>query len=205
MDEKPPVSVPVIETPSSASDRVPDPQRVIENPMMSWLRGGTVSSAYQQQLDKQKHEAAEARKLEDAKRDYAAANPLEARQGRLATGGNKAFAGIVLEVRHPKDKTTVLDYVECELHVLEDGSLALQMCCPFCYQRAGITDNFMIRQSHRKFELDVRRRGELWVNPKNTRNVVTLAGTINLTEMTTCPNLGCGKQFVIDDSVIREK
>ncbi len=206
MSDAPKSAEPVVApTLPSAPDPAPEPQRIIENPAMAWMRGGTVSSAYQQHLDKQKFEAAQARALEDKKRAFADANPLEARQGRLATGGNKAFAGIVLELRHPKDKTTVLDYVECELHVLEDGSLALQLACPWCYQRAGITDNFMIRQKHRKFELDVKRRGEIWVNPKNNRHIVTLAGTINLTEMTTCPNLGCGKQFVIDDSVLREK
>lgn len=182
----------------------PEPQRVIENPMMSWIRGGTISSAWQAQLDEQAANAKAARDLEDAKAAFAERSD-EARVHKKVTGGNKAFAGIVLELRHPKDKTTVLDYVECELHVLEDGSLALQMCCPFCYARNGTTDNFMIRQSHRHFELDTKRQGELWVNPKNRQNIVTLAGTINLTEQVTCPNLGCGKRFVIDDSVLREK
>lgn len=183
----------------------PEPTRIIENPLMSWIRGGTVSSAYQQHLDEQKANAAAARKVEDAKQAFAENNKDEAKQYQKAIGGNKAYAGIVLELRHPKDKTTVLDYIECELHVLEDSSLMLQMCCPWCFARNGTTDNFSIRQKHRHFELDSKRQGELWVNPKNTRNVVTLAGTINLTEAVTCPNLGCGKRFVIDDSVLREK
>jgi len=191
---------------SSTTAPVPDPtpapaERVIENPMLSWMRGGTVSSAYQQQLDQQKHEAEKARAVEDAKRNFAEAG--HAKQHKMVTGGNKQHAGIVLELRHPKDRTTVLDYIECELHVLPDNSLMLQMCCPDCYQRAGITANFHVRQSNRKFELNTKRAGEIWVNPKNPSHIVTLAGTINLTDRVKCPNLGCEKTFVIDESVLR--
>lgn len=197
----PPAPVPTT-TPVAAADGTT--RRVVENPAMAWMRGGTVSSAYQAHLDQQKALAAESRKVEDAKAAFAAKDGSGAKQHKHVVGGNKAYLGIVLSLKHPKDNT-VLDYIECELHVLEDTSLMLQMCCPWCFARAGITDNFSIRQKHRYFELDTRAAGELWVNPKNPQHVVTLAGTINLTEATTCPNLGCGKRFVIDNSVIREK
>jgi hypothetical protein len=178
--------------------------RTIENPMMSWMRGGTLTSAYEAQLAQQKVNAEESRAVEDSKRIAAERNPLEAKQYKHVTGGNKKYPGIVLEVREPRDNK-VLDYIECELHVLDDGSLMLQMACAWCAHRAGITENFNIRQTHRHFELDTRRQGELWVNPSNPRHIVTLAGTIQMTESFTCPNLGCGKRFVIDNSVVREK
>lgn len=179
-----------------------DPPRVIENPMMSWMRGGTVTSAYQQELDKQRAAAQKARADEDARTAKAQASPLEARQYQKSIGGNKHHAGIILLVKHPKDNTT-LDFVDCELNVADDGSLILVMACVLCFYRTGDASNLTIRQSHRKFELDTRRHGELWVNPKNPNHIVTLAGTIHLTEAVTCPNLGCGRRFVIDDSVLR--
>ena len=187
-------------TPASA----PAPAKTVEAPLLSWMRGGTLSSAYEAQLAKQKHDAEESRRIEDARAVAAAQSPNNAKQYKRVTGGNKRFPGIVLEVRETRDHK-VLDYIECELHVLDDGSLMLQMACAWCYTRAGITENFHIRQLHRHFELDTRRQGELWVNPKDPRHIVTLAGTIQMTEAFTCPNLGCGKRFVIENSVVREK
>ncbi len=183
---------------------VPDPPRVIEPPMTSWVRGGSITSAYEAQLAQQKANAQAARDLEDRRAAKAEDGSGEAKQFRHVTGGNKKYPGIVLEVREPRDNK-VLDYVECELHVLPDGTLMLQMACAHCYHRAGITENFHIRQSHRHFELDTRRQGEIWVDPSDSRHVVSLAGTIQMTEPFTCPNLGCGKRFVIEDSVVREK
>ena len=191
-----------VEAPQAPAAEPIEKPRIIENPMSVLMRGGTVSSAYQQHLDQQKAHAAASREVEEKKAAFAETAGSGARQNKHAVGGNKFFSGIVLTLKHPKDNT-VLDYVECELHVLDDASLMLQMCCPDCYQRAGITDNFMIRQKHRGFELDTKRQGEIWVNPQNPQNVVTLAGTITTTETIPCPNLGCGKRFRIDDSVMR--
>lgn len=178
--------------------------RSIDNPMMSWMRGGTMTSAYETELAKKKAQAEQARKIEDSKRVAAETKPGEAKQYKHVVGGNRQFPGIVLEVRERRDNK-VLDYIECELHVLGDGSLMLQLACAWCYHRAGITENFHIRQHHRHFELDTRRQGELWVDPNNPRHIITLAGTIQMPGDFTCPNLGCGKRFVIEDSVVREK
>jgi hypothetical protein len=169
---------------------------------MSWMRGGTMTSAYEQQLARQKAEAEKSRQIEDSKRVAAERNPHESKQYKHVIGGNKAYAGIVLEVRHPKDNV-VLDYIECELTADAEGYLLLNMACFKCAMR-GVTDQFHFTQKHKRFELDTRRQGELWVNPKNPRHIVTLAGTIHLTEVVTCPNLGCGTRFVIDNSVVRE-
>ncbi len=180
----------------------PAPTRIIENPMTAWMRGGTMSSAYEQQLKQQDLQAKKARALEDSRRKAAELNPDNAKQHKHVVGGNKAFPGIVLEVREPRDNR-VLDYIECELTAQEDGSLALIIACFSCFQKTGRNEQLTIRQNHRHFELDLRRSGELWVNPKNHQHIVTLAGTIHLTEAVTCPV--CALRFVIDDSVVREK
>jgi hypothetical protein len=171
--------------------------------MTSWLRGGgaTLSGEYEKQLQQQKAQAEKARALEDSRRKAAEQNPDNAKQHRHVVGGNKAFPGIVLEVREPRDHK-VLDYIECELTAQEDGSLALIIACWNCYLKTGRNEQLTIRQNHRRFELDIRRRGELWVNPNNHQHIVTLAGTIHLTEVTTCPV--CAVRFVIDNSVVRE-
>ncbi len=183
---------------------IPDPPRTVESPMTSWVRGGSLTSAYETQLAQQKANAQAARDLEDRRAAKAEDGSGEAKQFRHVVGGNKRYAGIVLEVREPRDNK-VLDYVECELHVLPDGTLMLQLACASCFHRAGITENFHIRQTNRHFELDARRAGELWVDPADSRHVVALAGTIQMPGGFTCPNLGCGKRFVIEDSVVREK
>lgn len=187
--------------PAPAADPAPAP-RVIENPMASWMRGGgTTTSAYEMQIKQQEEAAKKARALEDSRRAAAEKNPDNAKQHRHVVGGNKAFPGIVLEVREPRDNKA-LDYIECELTAEADGSLALIIACFSCYQKTGRNEQLTIRQNHRHFELDIRRQGELWVNPKNHQHIVTLAGTIHLTEITTCPV--CSVRFVIDDSVVRE-
>jgi hypothetical protein len=168
---------------------------------MSWMRGGTRTTAYENQLAQQKLAAAQARALEDERTRKAEDGSDEAKQYKKVIGGNKHYAGIILEVKHPKDNV-VLDYIDCELTVGDDEKLILVMACYRCFMRTGEASNLTIRQGHRYFELDQRRQGELWVNPKNPQHIVTLAGTINLTERVTCP--GCYMQFVIDDSVVRE-
>lgn len=173
---------------------------VIENPMTAWVRGGTPSLATERQLNEQKEAAQKARRIEDSRQLAAERSPDNARQYKQVLGGNKAFPGIVLEVREPRDHK-VLDYIECELTAEEDGALTLIIACWNCYKNTGRTEQLTIRQKHRRFELDMRRSGEIWVNPE-TKQVITLAGTIHLTEVTTCPV--CSVRFVIDNSVVRE-
>ncbi len=190
------------DTPKPAPPEPAPAPRIIENPMMSWMRGGgTVTSAYEQQLARQKAATEEARRIEDSKRQAAENNPHEAKQYKRVIGGNKHYAGIILEVKHPKDNV-VLDYINCELTMGPDEKLILVMACWRCYLRTGEPSNLTIRQGHRHFELDTRRQGELWVNPKNPNDIVTLAGTITMTERATCPV--CQMVFVIDNSVVRE-
>ena len=203
---------PAVPAPSPAPAAPAAAARTVENPMLAWMRGGTPSSAYDQEQAKLKAAAEKSRAVEDERRRLAESGTGEAKQFKKVIGGNKEFAGIVLEVRHPKDNV-VLDYIECELIVAEDGTLSLNMACYKCALR-GVTDlstgaaarsAVKFSQKHKRFDLDQRRAGELWVNPHNPQHVVTLAGTIHLHEVVTCPNLGCGMRFVIDNSVVREK
>jgi hypothetical protein len=202
-DDAKPAPAPAAPPPAAPAPAPPPSSAASPVAPLMWMRGGTTTTAYDTEQAKLKAQAEASRKIEDGKRLAAETNPGEARQHKRVIGGNKKFPGIVLEVRHPKDNV-VLDYIECELTAEEDGTLTLIMACHKCSLR-GIYDNFKFNQKHRKFELDTRKQGTLWVNPKNPRHVVTLAGTIQLTEPVICPNLGCGMRFVIDNSVLREK
>jgi len=176
-------------------------KRIIEAPISGWVKGGTTTMAYDNALAQQKAEAESRRAQEDARNRFARENPNEARINELKLGGRGSHAAIVLEYKHTKDNL-VLDYIICELIVEADGNLILNMACPRCADR-GIADNFKISQKNRHFELDTRRQGELWVNPKPPFETATLAGAITLNEWVKCPNLGCVWKFVIDNNVIR--
>jgi hypothetical protein len=168
---------------------------------MGFVKGGTLSSGYEIQLAQQRLDAEKRRAAEDERKRIVRANPMEARMSEMRLGGHRDHAAVVLIVKHARDNTE-LDYIICELLLTGDGDLQLNMACPKCAQR-GIADNFKISQKNRHFELDTRRHGEIWVNPLNPNEVVTLAGTINLTEWVFCPNLGCNWKFKIDNSILR--
>lgn len=173
--------------------------------MTSFVRGGTISSAYQRELDQKKANADERRKAEDKRQAIAAKDPNNSRYSNTRLGGTKSHAAIVLTLRN---NDHVVDYIMCELSA--DSSdptghgLMLTVCCPGCAKRVGSAEAQMtIRSNHRHFELDTRRQGELWVNPADPQEFVHLAGTIQLTEAVTCPGLGCGWRFKIDDSIVK--
>lgn len=179
------------------------PQRSIEAPLTSFVRGGSVTGAYEQ-AQKQKRADAEARRAQEAERQKTALLDPTANISTTKLGGASSHAAIVLEVRNSEGKAE--EFIICELTVDRDHAdgLMLIVCCPFCAVRHGSDEAQMtIRSRHRKFELDTRRQGELWVNPNKLSEFVHLAGTIHLTDVVTCPGLGCGKRFVIDNSVLK--
>ena len=180
-------------------------KKSIEAPLTSFVKGGTVSLSYENDL-KQKRAAAEARRQEEASRLSIAKSDSFANVSTVKLGGAGSHAGIVLEIKDSDRNTT--EAILCELTVDRDDpkgeGLILVLCCPYCAQKYGSDEAQMtIRSRHRHFELDRRREGELWVNPLNPNQFVRLAGTIQLTEAVRCPGLGCTWRFRIDDSIVR--
>jgi hypothetical protein len=109
---------------------------------------------------------------------------------------------VVLEFRNSDGKAE--EFITCELIAgREDPTeLTLCMCCPKCALRVGTSEaNFKFSNKHKKFDLDQRRAGEIWVDPISHEPIV-LAGTIFLHEVVTCP-LNCGWRFKIDNSVVK--
>lgn len=173
--------------------------------MTSFVKGGMVTSAYERQLQEKKADAERRRAAEDQRRQTTLIDP-NARLSTTKLGGSGSHAAIVLEFWNSDNRPDM--FIVCELTVDPADPLArdliLIVCCPACTKRFGMAEAQMtIRSNHRRFELDERRKGELWVNPKDPTEFVHLAGTIHLTEMATCPGLGCGWRFKIDNSVVK--
>jgi hypothetical protein len=193
------------EKPATSPAPAAQPPKEIEVPLTSFVRGGMTTAAYDKQLHEKKVDAERRRAEEDARRKVTTLDP-NARISTTKLGGTQSHACVVLEIRNSAGKAE--GFIVCELTVDttdESGkALMLIVCCPFCAARYGSAEAQMtIRSTHRHFELDTRRQGELWVNPNNPEEFYTLAGTIHLTEAVTCPGLGCGRKFRIDNSVLR--
>lgn len=189
--------------PASPSATPAPSAREVSAPLTSFVRGGTISSAAEYQLQAKRADAMKRRDAEDARHAAARANPSEARIVTADLGSKKNYAAIVLEIRNSDNVAE--EFITCELNAGRDDptELVLVMCCPRCALRVGMSEaQFHFSNKHRKFELDQRRAGELWVNPKDPREFVTIAGVIQLTEAVSCP-LGCGWRFKIDNSVVK--
>ena len=93
------------------------------------------------------------------------------------------------------------EYAQCDVvNMSTDGKmdLALVVPCPGCLRRGYSTDQAQIhiKQSHRKWSLDRRHEGKLWVDPE-TGQAYRLAGKPVGEETYICSR--CRFAFVIDD------
>lgn len=196
--------------------------------MASWVKGGTTSARYDEQLARERADADKRRAQEDQRKQLARDNPLDDMQKVMRTGnvvsqrelnfGGPNHAQAVLGVKHPKDNQ-ILNWQVCEL-VLEMGSEDVALClvcmrCIYTLGRSMQQAQTKILNSHRAFSLDQRTRqerkpnqhlgfcaGDAWINPEDPNEVVTIAAMVTTHGWQTCAALGCGWRFLIDDSVI---
>jgi uncharacterized protein YbaR (Trm112 family) len=170
------------------------------------VRGGTSSAANDQKLAMDKAASAARRAYHDKVKATVKQKPNESRLYTRSLGGVDTHASAVLTVLN-KDKS-VLDYIICDVSFEEhDGSMQpiLVMVCPSCLHRRQLgleKSHITIRSWHRRFTIDQKRRGDLWVMPKPPHEAFRLAGTVNTHERITCPT--CTFKFEIDDGVVRE-
>jgi hypothetical protein len=187
---------------SDEKPAAPAPKPEFGAPMTSFVRGGTISSKAEYELQAKKHDAETRRNAEAERHRIAREDPLQARMRVADLGSKQNHAMVVLEFRNSDGKAE--EFITCELTAdREDPStLRLCMCCPKCALRVGSSEaNFSFTNKHKKFDLDQRRAGEIWVDPISHEPLV-LAGTIFLHEVVTCP-LNCGWRFKIDNSVVK--
>lgn len=129
---------------------------------------------------------------------------VHARQYTHRLGGLSDNAVVVLKIENP-DRSTK-SFQICELSVMEhEGELGfvLLVVCPMCLYKHGRSvakSHITLRSWHRRFTLDEKHRGSLWVSPlQNVENeppkAYTLAGSIHTHETQTCPT--CAYRFEI--------
>lgn len=186
---------------------------------LSFVRNGVTSSKHDRMMAAKKADTQKRRAADDERFAIARARPQEAKILQHTLGSSRTHASVVLGLRHPKDHE-VMDWMICEITPQEtaDGKpdLMLVMCCPRCvfrYDRDPGESQMHIRQSNRMFYLDQRTEserkpnpilgvcaGSLWVNPKNSSEVITVAGMVTCNERVKCPV--CSWTFTIDDSLV---
>lgn len=202
-EEKP---SPTASAPPAASPSSSTPE--FGAPMTSFVRGGTLSSRAEYELAAKRADADTRRNAEAARHRIAREDPLNARMRVADLGSKQNHAWVVLEFRNSDNRAE--EFMTCELTAgrLDDPKydpteLTLMMCCVRCMHKVGMSEaNFKFSNKHKRFDLDQRRAGEIWVNPLDPNEIVTLAGTIFLHEVVTCP-LNCGWRFKIDNSVVK--
>lgn len=186
------------------------PKSPLELPVGMWVKGGTTSSRYDQQVAERKADAEKRRSIEDERQRLVLQNPQEARLRSLQLADRRRDPQIVLRLEPPPED--ICCEMTCELTTQpiaeslrgEMFQLILQLVCPQCVFRLGRSvaeSHQQIQQLNRYFWLDRTRAGELYV--ARTGEPVTLAGTITTEGRIKCSNLGCGFEFVIEKSIIR--
>lgn len=157
---------PTQESGSTDSSNPPtEEQKIMGMPLGMFMRGGTTSWAHDQELAKHKADVAERRAKQDKDMEIAS-TPLE-------QGGGAMFTNYLTENANMDKAYVHLQYLsknlrnvdfEClgDVTMMEDNELALILICPVCAQKVGLDlAHLTIRQSHKKWELDTRKAGEL--------------------------------------------
>jgi hypothetical protein len=175
--------------------------------------GGATSSVAQDKRDAALRADTEKRRATVSQMQrLSKASPDEARLYTHKMGTSDNNASVVLEVRDRAGLS--LEFMTCELNhsytLSGDDELVLTLVCPRCCLTRGRPmgeSQISLHSSNRPFDLDQRRpeeggkAGEIWVNPEDSREVVHLAGTINMHRPARCPV--CAWEFIIENSVLR--
>lgn len=163
----------------------------LQAPMMAWVKGGTSTAAYDQEIKQKEAEAEARRDAQDAERRLASV-PIE-------EGGAKMFSH---NLGHPTDDPKILiKFVNskketqfellCDIGVEHDGSGRwFIFVCPDCVSRGIPSGQAQLRVSdkHRHWDLDDRTLGEVIVFDEQ---IYYSAGKIMDTDVLRCPNAHC--------------
>lgn len=164
------------------------------------IRGGTTSTSQDRANEALVADLAERQRVSDLER-RAASIPVQEGGGVLneVDLGKPNTHGVVM-MQYDLGSGMV-SYMQCDLNVLETGDgkpvLNLVMLCPRCLERGFPVDEatMNIRQDNRKWFLDERKKGELFVTELG--EVYTIAGTVTCDETSVCPRPSCGWRFKI--------
>jgi hypothetical protein len=177
------------------------------------VKGGTTSSAYDAEVAKTEDDARRRRLVQDAMYAKAQGPKKPGESVRLGSNRliNESSPRLVLSYMK-KDKTVRQQAVsEIATSAIPDRPEEIEanftMVCPRCIDR-GIPQGqaqMHIRDSHRKFWLDERKRGVVMVEYGwGEKQAVLIAGTVTCEDVIRCSNHNCDFACRIDDSKVYE-
>jgi hypothetical protein len=181
------------------------------------VRGGTTSS---------RHDAEVARRRADAERRRAHQDRMYETRDAAVKRGDAARIGAVsfvdqetprLVLNYLNDDKTLRQQALSEITLVpvpgrpSEWETTFTAVCPKCVQRGEGMDNaqMFIRDTHRKFTLDERRKGEVVVvdfvfpDGEKYQTHVIIAGTVSVHDIVKCDNR-CGYRCRIEDSNVIE-
>lgn len=184
---------------------------------MGIVKGGTSSSAYDNQIAKEKAEEDGRRAREDAKFAVAQRGVQQTPEGLIVSRmGSANFVGrdsLWLVLYYLKSDGTVRQECKSEITMIggeKQGEIdsMFAMVCPRCLER-GVPQGrsqMMIRNSHRQFHIDERRKGDVVVltDPWGRQHPVILCGTVSCDDVIRCDNYNCTYAVRIENSNVRE-
>lgn len=189
---------------------------VLDLPLMSFVKGGTTTSAHDRAQAEQTADA-EARRAVDDQYKLLAKKPIE-EGGGIIHGGplsgqkDQAYVELIYCGRSGEPLYEFGELVRClaDVVMVGDTELAVVVVCIRCKKRGVPLDRcqMRVRQSNKHFELSSKRAGELirWDEVSASGSIVPCiyksAGTIVESEKFRCDQ--CGWQAVIDDNRVRE-
>ncbi len=204
----------------SDDDKVvtPDVGRIAGAPLDMFVKGGTTSSAWDEE---QKRLAAQSDYLRQHQDQQ-----FQAIEDAGEQGG--ALAGMLsFQLDQPGSPKVIIEYCyrdsalnrECIAQIARvahpsdpsQPDLALIVVCPYCLHRTGRQDQsqILIRKSVREFFIrpstdpDFPEQKKHWINPVDG-TFHHVAGTVTTKDAIRCQALGCTFRFRIDDSKLRE-
>lgn len=178
------------------------------------VKDGTTSTAQDRLNHEQRSDAEARRQADDAQRARADGVKLDDSGFTIHRLGSLNLVDgdspkLVLHYMNP-DGTVRQD---CESEITQelgaDGTLVTMfaMVCPKCVARGVAMGHaqMLIRDTHRRFDLDVRKAGPVVVEYAwGFRKQVVVAGTVTCHDVIKCDAAGCGYRVRIDDSKVWE-
>lgn len=176
------------------------------------MKGGTTSSRYDSEMAKKQADAEKRRQHQDVQMSIAKKNA--GADGSIARLGSHRMLGsdsprLVLQYLN-KDRSVRQECISEITHVngANQGELDMMfsLVCPKCLER-GLPQGecqLFVKNSHRKFHLDVRKAGPQRVESAFGTQIVLVCGTVSVDDIVRCSNFNCTWSVRIDASKVLE-
>ena len=179
------------------------------------VKGGTTSAAYDREMEARKQDAERRRAHQDQVRSIGTTHKHVDDLARLGSTQLVGTDSPRLVLHYMNADGSIRQDCKAELTMVpkRDDPTKLEMMfamvCPRCVERgvAQGESQMMIRESHRKFHVDERTKGQVvmleyaW----GLRERVIIAGTVSVDDEVKCDNYNCTFKCRIDQSKVWEK